>query len=509
MDAGFSQKRRDHKKIEHAIRWGRTACFRMLGLAALVVVVFPVFGADAVLAFGPASVSALANKLSPAVVNIGTSRSYGDLGEPFPDLPDGSPLGDLFNDSNPNSGEGQDAIREARSLGSGFIIDAKGLIVTNNHVIDGADEILVFTTEGDRYPARLVGADFKTDLAVLSIKADKPLPFVTFGDSDTADIGDWVMAIGNPFGLGGSVTLGIVSARNRNINTGPYDDFIQTDAAINQGNSGGPLFDMNGKVVGINTAIISRTGGALGIGFAVPANLADPIVKQLVAFGETRRGWLGIGIQEVSKEIAENLGLPDATGAMVVDVTSGGPSDGVLKVGDIIRRFDGKPLKNMHDLPRLVSLTEIGKMVVLDVIREGKDITFDITLGRLDEEAIDIGEALPPVPPDEEPEVASQPGLSDLVGFSADTLTDQLRSRFGVREEMPGVIISSVRPGSDADDKGIAPGLLVVEVNQKLVETADDVLRLVDLAREEGRPSVLFKLADVEGHVRFIAVHLG
>ncbi|HEY0854564.1 MAG TPA: trypsin-like peptidase domain-containing protein, partial [Devosia sp.] len=234
-----------------------------VGLAVAPLVPAAAFGA------GPESVSVLAAKLSPAVVNIGTSRQVGG-GMPFPEVPEGSPLEDLFDDLNPNQGQGEGPMQEARSLGSGFIISADGRIVTNNHVIEGAEEITVFLTDGRRLPAKLVGADEKTDLAVLKVDVEGDLPFVEFGDSDTADVGDWVMAIGNPFGLGGSVTIGIVSARNRDIQSGPYDQFIQTDAAINQGNSGGPLFDMEGDVIGINTAIIARGGSSLGIGFAVP-----------------------------------------------------------------------------------------------------------------------------------------------------------------------------------------------------------------------------------------------
>ena len=274
-----------------------------------------------------------------------------------------------------------------------------------------------------------------------------------------AEIGDWVMAIGNPFGLGGSVTLGIVSARNRNIYSGPYDDFIQTDAAINQGNSGGPLFDMDGYVVGVNTAIISRTGGALGIGFAVPANLAAPVIDQLIANGEVRRGWLGVGIQEVSEDIALNLGLPSAEGAMVVEVTEGGPSRGVLRIGDIIRVFDGNPIGTMHDLPRLVSLTKVGKTVELTVLRDGVDVSLEVTLGQLDEGRFAVSEAPPAeLPPATAEDSVDPPSLSDLVGFEAETLTSQLRDDFGVDGNSAGVIISAVRPGSDAEDKGIAPG---------------------------------------------------
>ncbi len=489
----------------------RSAHFRLKVNFAILASALALFFAAGVpvLAFGPASVSELAGKLSPAVVNIGTSHAVGDVGEPFPDVPEGSPLGDLFDHNNPNDGTDV-PLYEARSLGSGFIIDANGLIVTNNHVIDDADEIQVYTTDGKRYPAKVVGADDKTDLAVLSITPEEPLPFVSFGDSDTADVGDWVMAIGNPFGLGGSVTLGIVSARNRNIDTGPYDSFIQTDAAINLGNSGGPLFDMDGNVIGINTAIISRTGSALGIGFAVPADLAAPIVKQLIDFGETRRGWLGVAIQEVGEDIADNLGLPEPEGAMVVEVTEGGPSVNILAVGDIVLSFDGKPIKRMHDLPRLVSLTEIGKRVPVEVFRDGKDVTLEVTLGQLDEGSYDVGMA-PPVeatPADPEVPPEARPGLIDLVGFSAEKLNDQLRDDFGVDEGLAGVIISEVRPGSDAYDKQVMPGQLIAEINQRKVDTPEDVLRYVDGAREAGRPTVLLKLLDGEGRVRFVAVRL-
>ena len=285
------------------------------------------------LAQGPQSVAALAAKLSPSVVNISSTHHIaGGPGVPYPTAPNGSTLNQYFDDLNPNQGQGQGGDPgDSESLGSGFIISADGLIVTNNHVVDGADQMLVYLTDGTKLPAKLVGADLKTDLAVLKIDAGHTLPFVSFGDSDSAQVGDWVMAIGNPFGLGGSVTLGIVSARNRDIQSGPYDNFIQTDASINQGNSGGPLFDMDGKVVGINTAIIARGGASLGIGFAVPGNLAKSVVDQLAQFGETRRGWLGVGIQEVTDDTAASLNRKDTHGAMITDVTKAGPSDGVLQ----------------------------------------------------------------------------------------------------------------------------------------------------------------------------------
>src|SRR5687768_7602657 len=318
-------------------------------------------GLPAAQADGPESVASLAAALSPAVVNIGTSRRIpSGNGVPFPDFPEGSPLGELFNELNPNNGQGEERMEEARSLGSGFIISPDGFIVTNNHVIEGADEIEVFMTDGVRLPAKLVGHDDKTDLAVLKVETDRELPYVEFGDSDTAVVGDWVMAIGNPFGLGGSVTLGIVSARNRDIQSGPYDDFIQTDASINQGNSGGPLFDMDGKVVGINTAIIARGGYSLGIGFAVPVNLARPGVTPLAEFAGTRGGWLGVGIDDVTDEIAASLGRSNTHGALVVDVTATGPADGIVEEGDIILDFNGREIVRMRDLPRFVAETAVG-----------------------------------------------------------------------------------------------------------------------------------------------------
>jgi serine protease Do len=484
------------------------------GLLALSVQALPVA------AKGPESVAALAEQLSPAVVNIGTSRRVpGGGGVPFPDLPDGSPLEELFDEHNPNNGLGEEQMQEARSLGSGFIISADGVVVTNNHVIEGAEEIDVYLTDGTRLPAKLIGKDDKTDLAVLKVEAGHELPFVEFGDSDGAVVGDWVMAIGNPFGLGGSVTLGIVSARNRDIQSGPYDQFIQTDAAINQGNSGGPLFDMDGKVVGINTAIIARGGSSLGIGFAVPVNLAKPVIDQLAEFGETRRGWLGVGIQEVSEDIASSLGLKSTAGALVIDVTKGGPSEGQVVEGDIILEFDSKPIARMRDLPRVVAETQVGKAVPVKVLRNGAETTLSITLGRLE-----LGEQLiaknnAPATPEATPAPAPAPtvaeeeapalGLPDLVGFDVALLDDDKRAEFGIAPEEDGIVVTSVKSGSDADQKGFIPGLLVTEVNQKEIGTIDELSELVGQAKEAGRPAVLFKVIDPTGTSRFIAVRLG
>ncbi|MDB5541458.1 MAG: HtrA protease/chaperone protein [Devosia sp.] len=482
----------------------------MAGLLALPAQVLPAS------AQGPESVAALAEKLSPAVVNIGTSRKVpGGSGVPFPDLPDGSPLEQFFDEHNPNNGLGEEQMQEARSLGSGFIISADGIVVTNNHVIEGAEEIEIYFTDGTRLPAKVVGSDDKTDLAVLKVDAGRDLPFVEFGDSDGAVVGDWVMAIGNPFGLGGSVTLGIVSARNRDIQSGPYDQFIQTDAAINQGNSGGPLFDMNGKVVGINTAIIARGGSSLGIGFAVPVNLARPVIDQLAQFGETRRGWLGVGIQEVSDDIAGSLGLTSTAGALVIDVTKGGPSEGQVLEGDIILEFDSKPIARMRDLPRVVAETEVGKAVPVKILRGGVERMLSITLGRLElgEQLIASNNATPtPTPAPEavavEPEAPPQ-GLPEIVGFDVAVLDEAKRAEFGIAPEENGIVVTSVKSGSDADQKGFIAGLIVTEVNQKEIATVDQLTELVGQAKEAGRPAVLFKVTDPTGSSRFIAVRLG
>ncbi|MBI4923462.1 MAG: Do family serine endopeptidase [Devosia nanyangense] len=479
---------------------------RALVAAAMVVLAMPA----AALAAGPESVAKLAAALSPAVINISTTRHVGGNGAPFPTAPDGSPLNQLFDDLNPNEGQGPDAMEEARSLGSGFIIKAEGLIVTNNHVIEGADEILVFLTDGTRLTAKLVGADDKADLAVLKVEAGHDLPFVEFGDSDTALVGDWVMAIGNPFGLGGSVSLGIVSARDRDIQSGPYDDFIQTDAAINQGNSGGPLFDMNGKVVGINTAIIARGGSSLGIGFAVPVNLARPVVEQLAEYGETRRGWLGVGIQDVTVEIAASLARPNSNGAMVVDVTRTGPADGVIREGDVILEFNGRPIVKMRDLPRFVAETAVGQVVPVKVLREGQEITVDITLGRLEvgEQIVAAQQPAPAQPDDSEEPVGPPPGLKDMLGVDIGPIDEAARKTYAIDGKVKGVLITDVAKGSDAERQGLLVGLVVSEVNQQKVTTVAEVTDKVGAAKEAGRPAVLFKVTDPTGASRFVAVKL-
>ena len=458
---------------------------------------------------GPQSVAGLAGRLSPAVVNISSShRLNNGAGVPFPRGPKGSTLDQDLSGLNPNSGPDSrpgDA-GEAESLGSGFIISDDGLVVTNEHVIDGADTVSVFMTDGTRFTAKVVGGDTETDLAVLKIDARKKLPFVEWGDSDGAQVGDWVMAIGNPFGLGGSVTLGIVSARNRDIMTGPYDSYIQTDASINQGNSGGPLFDMNGKVIGINTAIIARGGGSLGIGFATPSDMARPVIEQLAQFGVARRGWLGIGIQDVTDDIAASLGRPDAHGAMVTDVTAAGPADGVLKDGDIILSFDGKPIGKMRDLPRLVAETPIGKSVALGVYRGGKEQTATLVLGELKDDAPAPKPAAVQKPA---PQPPKRPGrLGDIIGFELAPLDAARRKTYDLPGNMKGLVITSVKAGSEADQQGFVPGIVITEVSQQKVETVADAQAIVGQAMNAKKPAVLFKLVDASGQARFMAVKI-
>jgi serine protease Do len=386
-------------------------------------------------AAGPESVANAAERLLPAVVNISTTQKIeGGVGQvPIPNLPENSPFKEFFDDFfEKQQREGEQPQRKVSSLGSGFVVDPAGVIVTNNHVIEGAEEIEVKFPDGTSLKAKLLGKDGKTDLAVLKVDSSKPLPFVSFGDSDALRVGDWVMAIGNPFGLGGSLTLGIVSARNRDINAGPYDDFIQTDAAINRGNSGGPLFNMDGEVIGINTAIISPSGGSIGIGFSVPANTAKLVIGQLRDFGETRRGWLGVKIQTITPEIAESLNLGSPDGALVSDVVPTGPAEKAgIKAGDVILSFDGKAIREMRDLPRLVADTPVEKSVDVVVMRSGAKQTVKVVLGRLEE-----GEKLTEVAASSPESGTSQPESVEVLGMKIATLNDELRKKFSIEPQV-------------------------------------------------------------------------
>ncbi|QIE57708.1 DegQ family serine endoprotease [Pikeienuella piscinae] len=447
----------------------------------------------------PDSFADLAERLSPAVVNIATTQTVTapDRG-PRPKLPPGSPFEDLFRDF--FDGLPERGPRTTSSLGSGFVIDPDGIVVTNNHVIEDADEIVVNFSDGTTLPATLIGTDPKTDIALLKLTPPAPLVFVSFGDSSASRVGDWVLAIGNPFGLGGSVSAGIISARNRDINSGPYDDFIQTDAAINRGNSGGPLFNMAGEVIGVNTAIISPSGGSIGIGFSVPSALVKNVVSQLREFGHTKRGWLGVRIQQVTPELAEGLGLDKPVGALVSEVTADGPAaEGGIEAGDVIMKFDGRDIAEMRDLPRMVAETAVGKDVRVVIWRKGKTQTVKVVLGLLDEG--DSG-APPEVDKPEAPAVAET-----ALGMKLEPLTEKSRSDYGVAEDAKGVLVTEVDAGSTAAEKGVRPGDVIVEVAQEAVATPADVRGGVAKAKEEGRKSVLI-LVQSGADLRFVALKI-
>lgn len=458
--------------------------------------------------YGPASVADLAEGLLDAVVNISTSQNVdGGSAQPPMRAPDGSPFQDFFDEFfKDRQGEGP-RNRKVSSLGSGFVIDAEdGIIVTNNHVIEGADDIEINFADGSKLTAELVGADTKTDLAVLRVKPVKPLTEVPLGKSDTMRIGDWVMAIGNPFGLGGTVTVGIISARGRDINSGPYDNFIQTDAAINRGNSGGPLFNMNGEVIGINTAIISPSGGSIGIGFAVPTELALNVIDQLREFGETRRGWLGVRIQPVTDEIAESLDMADARGALVAGVIRGGPvDDGSIEPGDVIIRFDGKDVDSMRDLPRIVAESPVGKAVDVIVIRKSKEQTVKVTLGRLED-----SEQLASADPDSDgmTDLPDQLATAEVLGMTLAELTDDGRQEFAIADDVEGVVITAVDPNSAAAEKRIEPGDVIVEIAQEMVMTPQDVEERISALQQDGRRNALLMLAGRTGELRFVTVRM-
>ncbi|MEM0988548.1 MAG: DegQ family serine endoprotease [Pseudomonadota bacterium] len=468
------------------------ASFRAL-VVALVCFAVGVSLTSEARAQGPGeSFADLAEQLSPAVVNISTAQNI-----ERPER-DGSPLDDLFRDLYPNGRP--NGRRQVTSLGSGFVISADGFVVTNNHVIEDADEITVNFPDGLSLVASVVGTDPQTDIAVLKLDHDAPLPTVPFGDSDTARVGDWVLAIGNPFGFSGSVSAGIISARNRDINAGRYDDFIQTDAAINRGNSGGPLFNMDGEVIGVNTAIISPTGGSIGIGFSVPSNLAAKVVDQLREFGVTRRGWLGVRIQPVNDEMAEALEMDEPKGALVVEVTPGGPAElGGIMARDVIVKFDGKDVEEMRDLPRLVADTDVEATVRVVVFRDGKTQTLRVTVGLLEEDR--IAGAAPAENP--EPDADAEVRVLGPVGLVLKPLTDETREEFEIAEDVTGVLIAEVDPTGPAAEKGIQPGDVIVEVGQEPVSTPAEVEERVTDARDKDKKSVLF-LIHSKGDLRFV-----
>jgi len=493
----------------------RTGALAMVAAAAIA---FPFAATQA--ARGPDSIADVAEAVIDAVVNISTSqtvtaggpssrRGPGESPEarPGPGLPPGSPFEEFFEEFFKNRrGQGDPkgglTPRRVNSLGSGFVIDAEGLIVTNNHVIADADEITAVFNDGSKLKAELVGKDSKTDLALLRVKPDKPLKAVKFGNSDRLRLGEWVIAIGNPFSLGGSVTAGIVSARNRDIQSGPYDNYIQTDAAINRGNSGGPLFNLDGEVVGVNTAIISPSGGSIGIGFAVPANTAMAVLDQLREFKEVRRGWLGVRIQQVTDDIAESLGIKPVRGALVAGIDDKGPAKPAgIEPGDVIVKFDGRDIKEMRDLPKIVGDTPVGKDVPVVIIRKGKEEVKTVRLGRL-EDTPQQASVKTDAPAEEKSVVQKALGLS-LAG-----MTDELRKKYKIKDAVKGVVITAVEANSAAAEKRLNAGDVIVKVTDEEVSNPADVQKRIDQLKKDGKKTALLLVANTEGDVRFVAVAL-
>ena len=470
---------------------------RLLGAAVLVAaLIMPAFAQARSASEGFAD---LVEDLLPAVVNISTTQRSEARGPESRQFSPRSPFDEFFERYPGERQQPNRPRRRSTSLGSGFIIDADGYIVTNNHVVEDADEIRVILQDKTELKAKLIGRDSKTDLALLKVETDKKLTVLKWGDSSKTRVGDWVVAIGNPFGLGGTVTAGIISARARDINAGPYDDFIQTDASINRGNSGGPMFNLDGEIVGINTAIYSPSGGSIGIGFAIPSNLAKNVIEQLRATGHTRRGWLGVRIQTVTDELAESLGLSEARGALVASVTDGGPAeDAGLKQGDVILAFDGKDVDEMRKLPRIVAETPIEETVDVLVWRKGGENIVRVTVGELDESEPQVA-SLP-----EEPD--SGETLEDL-GLSLTAVTDDARKRFELSEEAKGVVVIEVDPDSPAGEKGLRPGDVIIKVNDAPVATPADVAARVADAKKGERKSVLMLLQRGDDQ-RFVAIRI-
>ena len=472
-------------------------------LIALFVLAALTFGSPAAQArSAPDSFADLAETLLPGVVNISTTQTVSDeqanTGE--------EDLDQFFKDFLDRQRRNNPQQRRMTSLGSGFVIDPSGYIVTNNHVISGAEEITVRFHDDSELKAKLVGSDEKTDLALLKVEPPKPIESLAWGDSDALRIGDWVLAIGNPFGLGGTVTAGIVSARNRVLDQGAYDDYIQTDASINRGNSGGPLFNMNGEVIGVNTLIYSNnSGGSVGIGFAIPSGMAKNVIAQIREFGKPRRGWLGVRIQTVNDELAEGLRLPQTKGALVANVTPGGPAEKAgIKQGDVILKFDGKEVDAMRTLPRMVAETPINKKVDVVVIRQGKETTIQVVLGELTEAAEQA--SLPPgtgqsAPPAKEGKVA-------VLGLSLSELSDSLRQKFSLTPDAKGVVVTKVEERSAAAEKGLHEGDVIVEVDQQAVATPGDVEERVKEAKDRGYRVVTLLLFR-DGDYQWVALRIG
>ena len=472
----------------------------------------------------PTSFRPLAQQLLPAVVSVQVSTAPTARNAARPDAPDapqappGSPFEEFFRDflernrppgqggpGQQRPGQPSPQQRRGTSLGSGFIIDAaEKLVVTNNHVVEGGTEINVVLNDNTTLPAELVGTDPRTDIAVLRIKSDRQLTSVDFGNSDDAQVGDWVLAIGNPFGLASSVSAGIISARSRDIRQGLYDDFIQTDAAINRGNSGGPLFDMSGKVVGINTAIYSPSGGSIGIGFAIPSNLARGIVAQLRDGGRVRRGWLGVNIQQVTDEIAESLGLRGGSrGALVARAQEDGPAaKGGIRNGDVILRFNNQDVREMRNLPRIVAETRVGTAAPVVVWRDGREETVTVTIAELPADQAEA-QARGATPAQPRSQVVELQGLGLKVG----PITPEARERFSLRPDQRGVLITDVDQGGNAAERDLRPGDVIVEVQQERVSTPQELQTRIEALRRQNRASALLLIEGAQGQ-RFVPLRI-
>lgn len=460
------------------------------GLLALALLVMQVVTAAA--RGAPETFADLVEKVSPAVVNITTMTKVATQIGPQGVVPEGSPFEDLFRDFTDRQGRP----RSANALGSGFVISEDGYIVTNNHVIDGADEIMIEFFDGKELPATLVGRDKNVDIALLKVEASGALPFVDFGDSDIARVGDWVMAMGNPLGQGFSVSAGIISARNREL-SGAYDDFIQTDAAINRGNSGGPLFDMDGDVIGVNTAIMSPTGGSIGIGFSMASKVVEPVVKQLKEFGEVRRGWLGVNIGDVTQDMAQALGMDTPAGAIIRDVFDGPAKDAGLLSMDVILMFDGKDVGDAGALVRLVGAAPVGKTVKTVVLRDGKRQTIDVLLGQRPEPE-DIASTS---------EAAPEPKADMVLGMAFGTLNDELREKYKIAKDVDGIVVLSVDADTNAAEKDMQEGDVITDAGQKPVRSFDDFQAQIDATAEAGRQSLLV-LVRRDGQPRFVVLNV-
>jgi serine protease Do len=450
--------------------------------------------------------SQLSARLNGVVVNISTTQAIAapaPKGTPEAQLAPGSPLDEFFRDffgeKGAPGGPNWSAPRAA-SLGSGFIIDPTGIIVTNNHVIANAEQITVTLSDDTTLQAEVVGRDAVTDLAVLKVEPKAPLPAATWGDSTKTKVGDWVLAIGNPFGLGGTVTSGIISATARDIHSGPYDDYLQTDASINRGNSGGPMFDLAGNVIGINTAIYSPSGGSIGIGFAIPSAFARPIIEQLRATGKVERGWIGARIQPVTDEIAEAVGLDKGRGAMIAVIDPASPAaHAKLQPGDVILAYDGKPIDRSRQLPRLVADTSPETPVKLTVWRDGKEQEVELKVAAANPNR--------PAPPPPEPEKPKPPPSIDALGLKLVKLTPELRKQFSLPEATNGVVISEVAQNSPGAAQGLRPGDLVVALGHEPVAKLEDLQQKIAAAKKTGHRNILVRV-EREGNARFVALPL-